>query len=139
MTFKPSIFDSLFETHEDEQARLASSPVGSINHYMSQLPVVITGDLQDKMIELPATCEPEFHKTIVVVPFERSAEPKHDREHTPWRRNDGYWRCLVIASDHTSYPVGGYRIDVSESQLVRGTIRTLAPLEVRVEAEAVSA
>ena len=136
--FKPSIFESLYETREAEQARLASSPEGSINHYMSQLPVQITGPLDDLMIELPATCEPEFHKTIVVVPFERSPESKRDREDAPWRRNDGSWRCLVIASDHTSYPVGGHRIVVSESQLVRGTIRTLAPLEVRVEAEAVS-
>lgn len=43
------------ETEEQERARLAEAPEGSTAHALSQLPVNITGWVQDLLIELPWT------------------------------------------------------------------------------------
>ncbi|MFF2053719.1 hypothetical protein ACFVU2_19100 [Leifsonia sp. NPDC058194] len=119
------MFVSFFETPEAEVARLAEAPVGSKLHALSLLPVNIPGVLDDLMIELPR--EAGWNHTVVVVPFKRIQRSEEERaaRTMPYRRHDGWWDCIVIASDHPSYPVGGYRVSVPEAELVRGTLRTL--------------
>lgn len=120
------MFKDLFEAPEAEVARLAEAPEGSKTHALSLLPVNILGPLDDLMIELPL--EAGWNLTVVVVPFkrvQRSEEERANRE-MPFRRHDGWWDCIVIASDHPSYPVGGHRLSIPEAELVRGTIRILA-------------
>lgn len=116
------MFKNFFEAPEVEAARLAEAPVGSKSHSLSFLPVNIQGPLDDLMIEMPRM-EGSEH-TIVVVPFERYKDAEEERE-MPFKRHRGSWRCIVVASDHPSYPVGGHRLSVSEAELVRGTLRTL--------------
>lgn len=111
----------LLETPEEEVARLAKSPVGSKNHRMSQLPVNIRRNVQDLIIELPW----DEGNTVVVVPFEMHERNPEERGSMPYKRYDDWWRCLVVASNNPSYPVGGYRLSIPEAELVRGTQRTL--------------
>jgi len=121
------MFTSLFEAPEAEVARLAAAPVGSINHTMSLLPVKIHSFLQDLMIELPqkpGVNGPAEPYTIVVVPFLRHASSR-DVMPAPMELHRGSWDCIVVASDHPAYHVGGHRLNVSEAELVRGTPRTL--------------
>lgn len=120
------MFKTIFEAPEVEAARLAQSPVGSTNHALSQLPVNIHQHIQDLMIELPLFRD-EPRRTIVVVPIESYRYPSQetDTETLPRRRYNSSWTCIVVSSDHPSYPVGGYRIVMPEYQLVRGTLRTL--------------
>jgi hypothetical protein len=117
-------FKTMFEAPEVEAARLAQSPVGSRNHALSQIPVNIKQSLQDLMIELPHF-EDEPRHTIVVVPVESHRHSTTDPTAQPRRRYNSSWTCIVVASDHPSYPVGSYRISLPEYQLVRGTHRTL--------------
>ncbi|MCI4659776.1 hypothetical protein [Cryobacterium zhongshanensis] len=122
------MFMNLFEAPEAEAARLAQSPVSSINHTLSTLPVNIDSYLQDLIIQMPRM-HPDDTYTVIVVPFEPvklSAEEIADRDELPRKRHTGWWTCLVVASDHPSYPVGGHRLSVPAAQLVRGTQRTLA-------------
>ena len=120
MAFKSS---PSLETPEAEAARLAQSPEGSTNHALSSMPVNIHGSIQDLMIEPPSFAGDPEH-TIVVVPFESY---HHGGTTLPRRRYNASWTCIVVASDHPSYPVGGYRIVLPEYQLRRGTLRTLKP------------
>lgn len=124
-------FKSFFEEPEAEVARLAQAPVGSKAHTLSTLPVNIRGDLTDLMIELP---KDTFHDhTIVVVPWERYPLTETERnEPFPRRRYRSTWRCIVVASNHPSYPVAGHRLAVSEDELVRGTLRTFQVPEAPV-------
>lgn len=113
------------ETAEAERDRLAACPEGSINHELSKLPVTITGPLQDLLIELPwkhtERGEHRRHR-VVVVPFEYRGDsrPESEQETLPRRRHAGWWACAVVASDHPSYPVGGYRLSIPTAELVRG-------------------
>ncbi|PUB32537.1 hypothetical protein C8K30_1011063 [Promicromonospora sp. AC04] len=112
------------ETVDQEQARLAAAPAGSINYCLSTLPVTISGWPQDLLIELP-WIEPRTDRRyrVVVVPIEyrRDALPDGvDQEPLPRRRHPGSWTCAVVSSDHPSYPVGGQRIVVSGAELARG-------------------
>jgi hypothetical protein len=117
------MFIDIFEAPEVEIARLAASPEGSKSHALASLPVNIQGWLEDRMIELPHEAGWDEH-TVVVVPFKYHRGSDEKRE-MPFKRHTGSWDCIVIASDHPSYPVGGHRLCVSESELVRGTLRTL--------------
>ena len=118
------MFINLFEEPELEVARLAKSPVSSINHSLSLLPVNITGYVQDLMIQMPRLNEDDQY-TIILVPFERYKDNDIDKISVqPIKRHRGYWRCIVVASDNPSYPVGGHRLAVSEAQLVRGAVRS---------------
>ncbi|MET3172980.1 UNVERIFIED_ORG: hypothetical protein ABIB52_000808 [Arthrobacter sp. UYCu721] len=120
------MFKTLIEAHEAEVTRLAQAPAGSTSHALSQLPVNIRGNVQDLLIELPSLAGDPQH-TIVVVPTESHRYSRGEETETlPRRRYDSTWTCIVVASDHASYPVQGYRITVPEHQLVRGTLRTLA-------------
>lgn len=123
---RPTImaFKTNFETHEAEAARLAQAPEGSTNHALSKLPVNIHQIIQDLMIELPSFGGDPKH-TIVVVPFDCHPYGGKDDSTLPRRRYNRGWSCIVVVSNHPSYPVGGHRISLPEYQLVRGTRRTL--------------
>lgn len=122
------MFKSLYEPAEDEIARLAAAPEGSLSHELSKLPVNITGYLQDLLIELPRRAVDD-ERTMVVVPYEPRPSVGREEE-LPRRRHDGWWACIVVASNDPSYGVGGHRLHLSEAELVRGTIRTIDLPEV---------
>lgn len=122
----------LFETDEDEALRLAEAPAGSKGRSLSRLPVTNAHPDKHHLVELPwaqihpcsgttggqrHTCD-GFHR-IVVLPLR--LHDRSDGDKLP-RRHDGYWDCRVVASDHPSYPVGGYDICISESELRRGSV-----------------
>lgn len=117
-------FKTRFETAEAEAARLAQAPEGSTNHALSSMPVTIHGNIQDLLIEVPSFAGDPKH-AIVVVPFESHGYGPQGDSSLPWKRYNRSWDCIVVASDHPSYPVGGYRISMPEYQLRRGTQRTL--------------
>ncbi|ROR76108.1 hypothetical protein SAMN06295974_3744 [Plantibacter flavus] len=119
------MFKTLFEDPAEEVARLAAAPVGSTNHALSQLPVNILGPIQDLMIQLPDLGDdlPSF-RAMVVVPYESYSHSRGEDRVFPVKRHNSSWTCIVVASSHPSYPVGGHRIIVPEAQLVRGTVRT---------------
>lgn len=119
-------FKSNYEDPELEVARLAAAPEGSRNHVLSTLPVNIAGVLEHRLIEIPSATM-NGH-TVVVLPTEQWLPPS-ERGQLPWKRHRGSWRCIVVASDHPSYPAGpgGWLIDIPEAQLVRGVERSLAP------------
>lgn len=112
------------ETPEAEAARLAEAPEGSTNHALSSMPVNIHGNIRDLMIELPQLAGDPEH-SIVVVPFDSYRYNGENEPPLPRRRYNSGWHCIVIASDHPSYPVGGHRVCLPEYQLRRGTQRTL--------------
>lgn len=118
-------FKTDYEAPELEVARLAAAPEGSRNHTLSTLPVTVRGVLEHRVIEIPPVTMGDH--TVVVVPLTRYVAPS-DREERPMKRHRGSWRCVVIASNHPSYPAGpgGWHIDVPEAQLVRGRVRELA-------------
>lgn len=111
----------LYEAPELEVARLAAAPVGSTDHGLSTLPVTIDGHLGDRVIELPQLPGAEGRR-IVVIPYQYSAGAH--RESLPYPLHDGYWSCIVVASNDPTYKVGGHRLHISEHELVRGTLRT---------------
>lgn len=97
------------ETTEQERERLARSPEGSQNHRLSTLPVNIHRCPKGLLIELPWS-----HRVVVVpIEFRPPLQPAGRRSSAdaPRRRFDGSWTCAVVASEHASYPVGGYRTD----------------------------
>lgn len=112
-----------FEDPEVEVARLAAAPAGSLNHELSKLPVNIEGDLLDLMIELPRTQNRYEHTTLIVVPF-RFDKGADQNEALPFKRNTGWWDCIVVASDDPVYPQGGHRLSIPAAELVRGKQRT---------------
>lgn len=135
-------FKTRFETPEAEAARLAQSPEGSTNHALSSMPVNIHGSITESMlIQVPAFADedPTTHSYVVMPitahPLTRGIEPELDP--LPRRRYNRSWDCIVVASNHPRVRVGGYRVNIPEYQLVRGTLRTLAlpgdasPLEER--------
>ncbi|MFI1408840.1 hypothetical protein ACH4Y0_02705 [Streptomyces sp. NPDC020707] len=118
------------ETAEQEQARLAQAPEGSINHYLSTLPVTIEGWPKDLVIELPWQPPRTDHSyRVVVVPIEFRNDPLPEgveEEPLPRKLHSGSWTCAVVHSNHPSYPVGGYRIVVPAAELVRSRRINLA-------------
>lgn len=122
------------ETDAEETARLAQAPAGSDNALLATLPVLNRRVDEHHLYELALSA----HRTcsgvtgganhtcsgthrIVGVPLRfhpgSSAElPLAERLH------DGYWDVRVLASDHPSYPVGGYGVVASESELRRSTV-----------------
>ncbi|MFC4048307.1 hypothetical protein ACFOY4_01315 [Actinomadura syzygii] len=106
---------ALFETPEQEAARLAAAPEGSKNHDLSLLPVTIREWPQDLLIALPGT-----KHQVVVVPFEFWPDAGTTDEKRPRRRYSGSWVCAVVHSNHPDYPVGGHRILVPAAELARG-------------------
>ncbi|MFD2794593.1 hypothetical protein ACFS27_13635 [Promicromonospora vindobonensis] len=112
------------ETPEQERDRLAQAPDGSINHFLSTLPVTIPGWPLDLLIELPWVAprtDRKYRVVVVPIEYQRDFLPDGvDQEPLPRRRHSGSWTCAVVASDHPAYPVGGHRIVVSGAELARG-------------------
>lgn len=111
------------ETEEQERARLAQAPEGSLNHYLSTLPVTIDGWPKDLLVELPWQQRTDQAHRVVVVPieFRTDALPEGaDEEPLPRKLHSGSWLCAVVFSNHPDYPVGGFRIDVPDAQIARG-------------------
>lgn len=119
----------LWETDEQEAARLATAEPGSISHQMSALPVNVRGVLIDRIIELPPmthTQDNSAHHRLVVVPISdrnrnqglRSQPPSATSR--PIRLNTDHFECAVVYSEDPRYPVGGHRTTVHASVLVRG-------------------
>lgn len=120
MTFVSS---HIFETEEQEVARLAQSPPGSINHALSTLPVTIKQYPKDLVIQLPWTHEGPQEYILVVVPIEHS--PQREGYGEPIRRHSGWWTCVVVYSTHGSYGPGGHRIVVGADELARGALLSI--------------
>ncbi|MDP9903198.1 hypothetical protein [Arthrobacter bambusae] len=125
-----SFMDRITETSEEERARLAKSPPGSMNHGLSQLPVNVLQDLEGAVVKLPRV--PDVNGTlqehsIIVAPVKvsRSGEAERQARETrgekPHPLYDGWWECIVVASNDPRYPVGGYRVSIPEAELRRGT------------------
>lgn len=112
------------ETAEQEQARLAQAPEGSINHYLSTLPVTVEGWPKDLVVELPwepPRTDRPYRVVVVPIEFRKDALPDGvEEEPLPRKRHSGSWLCAVVFSDHPSYPVGGFRIDVPAAEIARG-------------------
>lgn len=115
------------ETPEQEVARLAEAPAGSINHELSKLPVTIPEWPQDLLIELPWAATERSTQRVVVVPIEYHKDSQSD-DQRPRRRHAGSFNCVVVYSEHPSYPVGGYRLSISAAELARGTKRSIADM-----------
>lgn len=115
------VSSKVFETEEQESARLAQAPEGSTSHALSTLPVKIKQPLQDLVIQLPWTRTGPQDYIIVVVPIEHAAVGKRDQQ-PPIRIHEGGWDCAVVYSTHNSYPVGGHRLYISTAELVRGAL-----------------
>ena len=133
-------FKDLFETDEQEAARLATAPEGSTYHSLSSLPVNIRQFAEDLLIELPRTAhgfaDAEGNPArVVVVPFRYDpASREKDADGNPVERekplrHDGSFGCIIVESGDPRYPVGGHRISVSCAELRRGKIVTIAPAE----------
>lgn len=116
-------FKSLFEPAEDEVARLAQAPEGSTNHSLSKLPVTIRHWPQDLLIELPwAAIERSPHRIVVVpIQYHKESGSEEREQGQPIRRHAGSWDCVVVYSEHPSYPVGGYHLSISAAEIARGT------------------
>jgi hypothetical protein len=113
-----NIFDSLIETEAEETARLVRSPLGSLNHDLSAMPVTIREDLHGLVVKIQMP--DDEGRSLTVVPVEHCVSGHFAADGIRRRRNDGYWKCIVIASDMRTYVVGGYDLSIPESQLVRG-------------------
>lgn len=109
---------SLLETPEQEVARLAAAPEGSRSHFLSGLPVQVTGVPRGSLIELPAQF-PEKGRVVVVAYREHPYAPIDDG---PRLRHHASWDVIVVASTDPRYPVGGFDLTISEAELVRGRI-----------------
>jgi len=112
-----------FESESAEAARLAESPIRSINHELSNLPVTMHGWPEKKLIMLPRLNDTAY--TVVVLPYrfhagtEEAQRINRDRPNGQKRR-EGSWDCIVVQSDHPSYAVGGYDLCLSAVEISRG-------------------
>ncbi|MEH0110535.1 hypothetical protein V6N00_12565 [Tersicoccus sp. MR15.9] len=111
------------ETDDQERARLAAAPEGSTNHELSGLPVLNPHPARAQVLELP---RPYDGHRMVVMPLEFSPGATTGAdwwntapEDRPLRRHDGSWYCIVLASTHKAYPVGGHDLAISVSELRR--------------------
>ena len=111
----PFNIDTIIETEAEEVERLSRSPVGSLNHTLSTLPVTLfAAEVEGRIIELPG-------KDIAVVPYRNSGATPRDRvPGEKIRRNGSWWACVVVRSAHPAYPVGGHHLSIPEAELVRG-------------------
>ncbi|MER6520027.1 hypothetical protein ABT246_24630 [Streptomyces sp. NPDC001553] len=111
------------ESEEQERARLAQAPEGSLNHCLSTLPVIINEWPKDLLVELPwqqPRTDQAYRFVVVPIEFRNDALPEGVEEPLPRKRHPGTWMCAVVFSDHPSYPVGGFRIDVLAAEIARG-------------------
>ncbi|MFE7116571.1 hypothetical protein ACFU99_14280 [Streptomyces sp. NPDC057654] len=129
----------LIETEEQEQARLAQAPEGSLNHCLSTLPVTIKEWPKDLLVELPwepPRTDQAYRVVVVPIEFREDALPQDvEEEPLPRRLHSGSWTCAVVFSDHPSYPAGGFRIILPTAEIVRGRKVDLAEVLVRISSE----
>ncbi|MFC4225433.1 hypothetical protein [Lysinibacter cavernae] len=114
MTFVGKL--GLIETEEQERRRLAQAPAGSDSHFWSTLPETVKDWPEGFIVKLPSR---HNHK-IAVIPVTFRKDTDSDKDLLPKLRNSGNWECIVVASDHLSYPVGGHRLSISATELARG-------------------
>ncbi|MBL1115467.1 hypothetical protein JK364_24150 [Streptomyces sp. 110] len=114
----------LIETEEQERARLAQAPEGSLNHYLSTLPVTIEEWPKDLLVELtwePPRTDRPYRVVVVPIEFREDALPDGvEEEPLPHKLHSGSWTCAVVFSDHPGCPVGGFRIVVPDVEIARG-------------------
>ncbi|MEV7870103.1 hypothetical protein AB0P17_29345 [Streptomyces sp. NPDC088124] len=112
------------ETEEQERARLAQAPEGSLNHYLSTLPVTIEGWPKDLVVELPwpqPRTDQSYRVVVVPIEFRKDALPDGvEEEPVPRKRHSGSWMCAVVFSTHPSCAAGGFRVDVPAAEIARG-------------------
>ncbi|MFD4247842.1 hypothetical protein ACFWP3_40635 [Streptomyces sp. NPDC058525] len=122
MSFLSSI--NFIETEEQERARLAQAPEGSLNHYLSTLPVTIDEWAKDLLVELPwqqPHADRSYRLVVVPIEFREDTLPEGvEVERLPRKLHSGSWMCAVVFSDHPGYPAGGFRIAVPDAQIARG-------------------
>jgi len=126
MTSK-SLIDKFIETDAEEALRLSQAPVGSQSHELSKLPVRVKGWPGDgRLIMLPRLGHSA--RTMIVLPLKFHRSTSHAERVAAGGKHlhDGVWDCKVVQSNHPSYPVGGYDIVCSESELRRGAPVRLA-------------
>ena len=117
----------LFETEDQERARLALSHPHSKSGMLAPLPVTVRHLDTGMLIELPQLrhadeddADTEDRRIIVaLVTFRSGATPREPGEP---RRRDGSWHAMVVASTHPSYPVGGFDLSIGEAELRRGRL-----------------
>lgn len=119
MAFKP-----YFETDEQEAARLATGSPWSKNCALSNMPVTLRERPVGLLVKLPS---PAWHARDVIVFVREDRTAGRHVTDEGLREYDGSYLCTVVASNHESCPVGGYDIDISESELRRGTKIALDP------------
>ncbi|MFK0244528.1 hypothetical protein ACIQUM_07505 [Amycolatopsis azurea] len=116
-------FRSFFESDEQERERLAEAPEGSSCHSLSQLPVTIREWPQDLIVALPwaALGRSDHHVAVVPIRFSPASRPEGPGEGLLRKRYTGAWECVVVASDHPQYPIGGHRLSIPAAEIARGT------------------
>lgn len=110
-----------FETDAEETARLAAAPEGSINHELSSLPIRNRFIDKGMLLTLPALNGNTHTITVAVVSNKGSFTPSPEAREArkfPYQHNNMF-HCMVVASDHPSYPVGGHDLACSEAELRR--------------------
>lgn len=122
-----------FETPQQEAERLAQSPKGSTNARLAPLPVTIEHPSRGMVVELPwSALHPESEKRQIVVVLDQPRAHLEPRYQQP-RRHDGSWSCIVVASTHSAYPVGGYDLIICAAEIRRG--RLICPEELLARRE----
>lgn len=87
------------ETEAQKTARLAESPPSSKNHWLSTRPITIR--------------EPSMIGLVIRLGFDVVVVPN-------CQVTGSIYHCTIVASNNSSYPVGGYDITVSRDELERG-------------------
>lgn len=113
-----------YETEAQEAARLAESPVGSINHALSGIPVQIQHISRAQLIELPREGAHPGSGLRTIVLTSELRPSRHTYDPGELNRRDHAWTCIVVASNDDRYPVGGYDLAIGEAELRRGRLVT---------------
>lgn len=112
------------ETPEAAAARLAESPMDSINHEISKLPITIETILTGQIIEIPKEYFFEDNESVIVTPLERHARKQPEGE--THLLNHASWDCRVIGGNSEIYQPGCWDVNLDEAVLVRGRQITLS-------------
>lgn len=120
-------FTNLFETDEQEAARLAENAEGSKEHTLSQLPVTLREDPAGLLVKLPTDAWGDHHLVVFVGGRQSRKSIIHNEEGLRERRDN--FIATVVASDDPCYPAGGYSIVVPHSEIRRGTKVEMDPAQ----------
>ena len=105
-------FPQHFETDQAETERLAAADAGSKNHELSLVPVTFREVPTGHLLSLPKN----EHTIVITVLEQRDRRTKGDDGYV---RHDATHIARIVASDHPSYPVGGYDIVVTDAEIRR--------------------